>query len=426
MPILVLNDEGHHCWRPARRSQTPRATGEEEKALEGRDRGGHRLGRRAGQAQQRQLPRPAAASRFCVDLSATPFYIKGSGHLEGRPFPWLVSDFGLVDAIESGIVKIPRLPVQDTTGRPDPAYFQLWEAHHATGPAAGRAAARPGAEAQARGGLPRGRGRAAPARRPVGGALPLHPGGHARPGQDPAGADHRLRQHRHRRGLLPQDQRRGAARGGHRGGRRGGRRTARPRHAEAQARQEAEADTVYGKGEIFPELFSNTADREAHDPHRHQAAGRGRERRPGQAPQDAAEELRQVVATVGKPGQPGEQVRCVVSVSMLTEGWDANNVTHILGIRAFGSQLLCEQVVGPRPAADGLHAGPEDRALLTEEYVDVYGIPFSLIPFKGRPTKKPEPEDKPKNHVRALPERAGYGDALPRGRGLRLRAAPRT
>ena len=62
-----------------------------------------------------------------MDLSATPFYIKGSGHPEGRPFPWIVSDFGLVDAIESGIVKIPRLPVLDTTGRPDPKYFKLWE-----------------------------------------------------------------------------------------------------------------------------------------------------------------------------------------------------------------------------------------------------------------------------------------------------------
>src|SRR5262249_26273894 len=62
----------------------------------------------------------------CADLSATPFYIAGSGHPEGKPFPWLVSDFGLVDAIESGITKIPRLPVSDTTGRPDPKYFQLW------------------------------------------------------------------------------------------------------------------------------------------------------------------------------------------------------------------------------------------------------------------------------------------------------------
>ena len=59
-----------------------------------------------------------------MDLSATPFYIGGSGHPEGRPFPWLVSDFGLVDAIESGIVKIPRMPVMDTTGLPDPEVFQ--------------------------------------------------------------------------------------------------------------------------------------------------------------------------------------------------------------------------------------------------------------------------------------------------------------
>src|SRR6185312_9578935 len=65
---------------------------------------------------------------MCVDLSATPFYIAGSGYAVNSPFPWIVSDFGLVDAIESGITKIPRLPVQDTTGRPDPKYFRLWEA----------------------------------------------------------------------------------------------------------------------------------------------------------------------------------------------------------------------------------------------------------------------------------------------------------
>jgi type III restriction enzyme len=65
---------------------------------------------------------------MCVDMSATPFYIRGSGYPEGQPFPWLVSDFGLVDAIESGIVKIPRIPVSDTTGRPEPKYFRLWRA----------------------------------------------------------------------------------------------------------------------------------------------------------------------------------------------------------------------------------------------------------------------------------------------------------
>jgi type III restriction enzyme len=111
-----------------------------------------------------------------------------------------------------------------------------------------------------------------------------------------------------------------------------------------------------------------------------------------------------VVATVGKPGQPGEKVRCVVSVGMLTEGWDASNVTHVLGVRAFGSQLLCEQVVGR--GLRRMDYTPDPRTgMLTEEYVDVYGIPFTVIPFKGRATKQGAPEDKPKNHVRALEER---------------------
>src|SRR5207253_4441440 len=127
---------------------------------------------------------------------------------------------------------------------------------------------------------------------------------------------------------------------------------------------------------------------------------------PGKTKQHLAEELRKVVATVGKPGEPGEYVRCVVSVAMLTEGWDANNVTHILGIRAFGSQLLCEQVVG-RGLRRMNYEPDSATGLLTEEYVDVYGIPFSVIPFKGRPVQTKAPEDRPKNHVRALPERAG-------------------
>ena len=99
----------------------------------------------------------------------------------------------------------------------------------------------------------------------------------------------------------------------------------------------------------------------------------------------AAEDLRQIVATIGKRGQSGEQIRCVVSVAMLNEGWDANNVTHILGLRAFSSQLLCEQVVGRGLRRMNYTPDPE-TGLLTEEYVDVYGIPFSVIPFRGRAT----------------------------------------
>src|SRR5690606_30139035 len=88
-----------------------------------------------------------------------------------------------------------------------------------------------------------------------------------------------------------------------------------------------------------------------------------------------AQETRQIVATVGKVGKPGEQVRCLISVAMLSEGWDARTVTHILGLRAFASQLLCEQVVGR-----GLRRS--DYSDLTQpEYVDVYGVPFQLLPM---------------------------------------------
>jgi type III restriction enzyme len=97
---------------------------------------------------------------------------------------------------------------------------------------------------------------------------------------------------------------------------------------------------------------------------------------------------------------------------MLTEGWDANNVTHILGIRAFGSQLLCEQVIG-RGLRRINYTPDNETGLLPEEYVDVYGIPFSVIPFKGRPTKKAEPDDRPLQHVRALPERKGMEIRFP-------------
>jgi len=86
--------------------------------------------------------------------------------------------------------------------------------------------------------------------------------------------------------------------------------------------------------------------------------------------------LREVMNTVGKPGQLGESIRCVVSVSMLTEGWDTNTVTHILGVRAFGTQLLCEQVVGR-----GLRRQSYDlneAQLLNVEYADILGIPFDF------------------------------------------------
>ena len=134
---------------------------------------------------------------------------------------------------------------------------------------------------------------------------------------------------------------------------------------------------------------------------------------PNATRREAAEELRRIVSSVGQVGGAGEHIRCVVSVNMLSEGWDANNVTHILGLRAFHSQLLCEQVVGRGLRRMDYTPDPQ-TGHLTEEYVDVFGVPFSLIPFKGRtPGNTAPPEDRPKHEVLALPERAAFEIRFP-------------
>lgn len=136
--------------------------------------------------------------------------------------------------------------------------------------------------------------------------------------------------------------------------------------------------------------------------------------------------LREVMNTIGKPGKLGEQIKCVVSVSMLTEGWDANTVTHILGVRAFGTQLLCEQVVGRglrRMAytTDFQHLEMNGKSVEFEafpvEYAEVYGVPFSFIPCAGSTIEpKPGPEI---THVRALDDRISREITFPRLLGYR-------
>jgi len=125
--------------------------------------------------------------------------------------------------------------------------------------------------------------------------------------------------------------------------------------------------------------------------------------------------LREVMNTVGKLGKLGEHVKCVVSVSMLTEGWDANTVTHVLGVRAFGTQLLCEQVVGRALRRMSYAANEEGR--FEPEYAEVYGVPFSFIPCSGS-TKEPKPGPLP-TRVRALENRIACEIKFPRLAGYR-------
>ena len=385
-PLMVLNDEGHHAYRPAPVEEETKLSAEEK------------ADREEATVWVSGLDRINAACGIgiCVDLSATPFYIQGSGYPEGSPFPWIVSDFSLVDAIEAGITKIPRLPALDNTGRPDPKYFRLWEhVARSLGPGDRLPGRKPKPEAvyreaedalitlasewkerfeQMRAGEP-GRERTPPVMIVV--------------------CDNTdIAKHFHR--MISGDE---LVEAGDREDDEGGEGRPAGRRSGPKERKR------HGAGLTgFPELWNEEgvevtlridskllAAAESDDP----KATR----------KDAAEELRRIVSTVGAPGQPGERIRCVVSVNMLSEGWDANNVTHILGLRAFHSQLLCEQVVGRGLRRMDYVPDPK-TGHLTAEYVDVFGVPFSLIPFKGRQPGSPTPpEDRPKHEVVALPER---------------------
>lgn len=417
-PIMVLNDEAHHCYRP--KPLEEKLTGEEAQAakadaqeatiwIEGLD--------RINNANADKKPGIA----FCVDLSATPFYLAGSGHTEGSPFPWLVSDFGLVDAIESGIVKIPRLPAMDTTGRPEARYFRLWQSITDN--------LQPGEKLPGRQGKPKPEvvyREAQAALRQLAGQWKqrFDQIAAATPGKDTTPpvlivvCDNtsiaelfyrKISGETEMELVTPAEI------------------AASDDPPDGEAPEEPDDDdglpvnsrttekpakkqTVYGESDILSE-FSNTAQRRHTLRIDSKLLAAAESDDPAKSRDAAADELRRIVATVGKPGQPGEQVRCVVSVAMLTEGWDANNVTNIFGVRAFGSQLLCEQVVG-RGLRRMDYTPDSATGLLTEECVDVYGIPFSLVPFKGRQVNAAA-DDRPKNHIKSLPERAALEIRFP-------------
>ena len=146
-----------------------------------------------------------------------------------------------------------------------------------------------------------------------------------------------------------------------------------------------------------------------------------RARFPGRDAENLTDEdlLREVMNTVGKAGKLGEHVKCVVSVSMLTEGWDANTVTHVLGVRAFGTQLLCEQVVGR--ALRRMSYAADAKGRFSPEYAEVYGVPFSFIPCSGA-TTDPKPGPLP-TRVRALESRIACEITFPRMLGYRYEVA---
>src|SRR4030067_1313947 len=124
-----------------------------------------------------------------------------------------------------------------------------------------------------------------------------------------------------------------------------------------------------------------------------------------------AELLRRTVDTVGRIGEPGEQIQNVISVGMLSEGWDAKTVTHIMGLRAFSSQLLCEQVVGRGLRRTSYDVGKE--GLFAPEYVNIFGVPFTFLPHESGSEGPPPPPPPPKTRIEPVKEKAEHTIIFP-------------
>ena len=408
--IVVFNDEAHHCYQDkplsAVEGQAPRAaklTREETDAnVEARR---WFLGL---QAIHRKL-----GIKSIYDLSATPFYLGGSGYNEGYIFPWVVSDFSLMDAIESGIVKIPRTPVTDDSVGDLVTYLRLWDhvgdkLPKKSAPASTLAGWVPEPELE---GALQSLYRSYRTSFDQWAATPTAERGTPPvfivvcpntvvsklvyeyiAGNAVAGPDGELRTAPGQLELLSNSV--------------DGRLLDRPRTILVDSAQLESGDAMKAD---FKAAASVEIDR---------FKAEFRRRNPGADVDKISDEdlLREVMNTVGKPGRLGEDVRCVVSVAMLTEGWDANTVTHILGIRAFRSQLLCEQVVGR-----GLRRrsyGVNDEGFFEPEYANVYGIPFAFIPSDhATPDPLPRP---PALLVESVPGREHLRISFPKLDGYRV------
>lgn len=405
--ILVINDEAHHCYREKPNThEADDLTGDDkEEAKENNE--AARLWITGIETVKRNL-----GVMRVYDLSATPFFLRGSGYNEGTLFPWTVSDFSLIDAIECGIVKLPRVPVADNIpGNEMPSFRNLWENIRTQMPKKGRGAG----------------GTLDPLNLPVKLQTALDAlYGHYekvftswRDEGIPVPPVFIVVCNNTATSKLVYDYISGFYRdeenqqGFHQGRLElfrnyddSGNRLSRPRTLLIDSEQLESGE------ELDPE-FRKVAAAEIEQFKRDIGQRLGSHAAQKITDQDL---LREMMNTVGKEGKLGESIRCVVSVSMLTEGWDANNVTHILGVRAFGTQLLCEQVVG-RALRRQSYDLNED-GLFDVEYADVLGIPFD---FTATPTVAKTVKPRQTVLVQAMrPERDPLEIIFPRVEGYRV------
>jgi type III restriction enzyme len=407
--ILVLNDEAHHCYRE-------KPGEEEDEDLKGDDR---KEAEKNNEAARLWISGLEAVNRKLgiarvFDLSATPFFLRGSGYAEGTLFPWTMSDFSLMDAIECGIVKLPRVPVaQNIPGGEMPMFRNLWENIRKDMPKKGRG------KADVLDPL------ALPTRLQT--ALQALYGHYEKTYKLWEDAGIRVPPcfiivcNNTSTSKLVYDFISGFNRPNHDGtttlenGR-----LALFRNFDEHGNPLARPNTLLidseqlESGEALDDNFRGMAADEI-DRFRRDIVERTGDLRQAENITDQ-ELLREVMNTVGKYERLGGAIRCVVSVSMLTEGWDANTVTHVLGIRAFGTQLLCEQVIGRALRRQSYDLN--ERGLFNVEYADVLGIPFD---FTAKPVIAPPQPPRETIQVKAVrPDRDALEIRFPRVDGYRV------
>jgi len=408
--ILALSDEAHHCYR-----EKPPEPDDEE--LKGEDK---KQAEKENEAARLWISGLEAVNRKLglarvFDLSATPFFLRGSGYAEGTLFPWTMSDFSLMDAIECGIVKLPRVPVaQNIPGAEMPMYRNLWENIRDQMPKKGRGQG----------------GQLDPLALPTRFKTALEAlYGHyektfklwqAKGIKVPpcfiivcqntsisklvydfvAGFHYKK-----------EDGTEGFQNGAHALFRNFDETTGNPLPRPNTLLIDSEQLEA---GDALDSSFRDMAADEI-DRFRREIIERTGDPQAGEKLTDQ-ELLREVMNTVGKPDTLGASIRCVVSVSMLTEGWDANNVTHILGVRAFGTQLLCEQVIGRALRRQSYNLNEE--GLFDVEYADIFGVPFD---FTAKPVIAPPQPPRETVQVKAVrPEHDALEIRFPRVEGYRV------
>jgi type III restriction enzyme len=360
--IIVINDEAHHAWRITPDMVAGLTKDEKEEAtiwIGGLD----RIHKTRG-------------ILTAYDFSATPFISSGRGGNEDTLFNWIVSDFGLNDAIESGLVKTPRVVIRDDgalDAQNKSKFYRLYS--------------------HVREDLNR--------REPETTPLPdLVKTAYTLLGKDwlehftewtERGTETppvmitvtnrtetaaRIKYAFDKKKIIGIDELSDPDK---------------TLHIDSKVLNTVENEEIQAEPNAAPETDSETEEGEETPAERKKSK------------KELALELRDKVDTVGKPGKPGALVRNVISVGMLTEGWDAKTVTHIMGLRAFTSQLLCEQVVGRGLRRTSYDVNSES-GLLEPEYVNIFGIPFTFMPHEDT-GDSPPPPSKPKYTVEPLAER---------------------